>query len=327
APRADSPLAPVAAEAYEAAARAWDEFAPSQALEATWRLVRETNALLEATEPWKMDPGPEVEAVLGDALEALRIVSVLASPAIPAASEEAWRRIGLPGSPSDQRLPAAAAWGGYPGGLPVTKGAPLFPRLTPSAGAAVAPRWTDDHCHLGWEGDGPPDPAAVDATVAEARAAGVERMITVGTDRRRSAEAGAVAARHPAVAWATAGGHPHEAEHGLEGSAEPLGEPGVVAVGECGLDYHYDHSPRPVQREVFAAQVALAHEHDLALVVHTREAWEDTFAVLDAEGVPERTVFHCFTGGPAEARACLDRGGHLSFSGIVTFTGADDVRA
>jgi TatD DNase family protein len=82
-----------------------------------------------------------------------------------------------------------------------------------------------------------------------------------------------------------------------------------------------------VQREVFAAQVALAHEHDLALVVHTREAWEDTFAVLDAEGVPERTVFHCFTGGPAEARACLDRGGHLSFSGIVTFTGADDVRA
>jgi methionyl-tRNA synthetase len=133
APRADSPLAPVAAEAYEAAARAWDEFAPSQALEATWRLVRETNALLEATEPWKMDPGPEVEAVLGDALEALRIVSVLASPAIPAASEEAWRRIGLPGSPSDQRLPAAAAWGGYPGGLPVTKGAPLFPRLTPSA--------------------------------------------------------------------------------------------------------------------------------------------------------------------------------------------------
>ena len=80
-----------------------------------------------------MDPGPEVEAVLGDALEALRIVSVLASPAIPGACHEAWRRIGLPGSPSDQRLPEAATWGGYPGGLPVTKGAPLFPRLTPSA--------------------------------------------------------------------------------------------------------------------------------------------------------------------------------------------------
>src|SRR5690606_28090050 len=119
-------------------------------------------------------------------------------------------------------------------------------------------------------------------------------MITVGTDRRRSAEAVAPAPRHPRLEWGTGGAHPHEAGHGLDGSAELLGEPGVVAVGEGGVDYHYDHSPRPVQREVFAAQVALAHEHDLALVVHTREAWEDTFAVLDAEGVPERTVFHCF---------------------------------
>ena len=85
-------------------------------------------------------------------------------------------------------------------------------------------------------------------------------------------------------------------------------------MGECGLDYHYDHSPRDVQRDVFAAQIALAHEHDLALVIHTREAWDDTFDVLDAEGVPERTVFHCFTGGADEARRCLDRGGHLSFS-------------
>jgi TatD DNase family protein len=101
----------------------------------------------------------------------------------------------------------------------------------------------------------------------------------------------------------------------------------VVAVGECGLDYHYDHSPRPVQRAMFAAQVALAHEHDLPLVVHTREAWRDTFDILDAEGVPERTVFHCFTGGPEEAGACLARGGHLSFSGIVTFPSAGDVRS
>ena len=68
-------------------------------------------------------------------------------------------------------------------------------------------------------------------------------------------------------------------------------------MGECGLDYHYDHSPREVQREVFAAQIALAQAHDLALVIHTREAWDDTFAVLDEDGVPERTVFHCFTGG------------------------------
>ena len=99
-----------------------------------------------------------------------------------------------------------------------------------------------------------------------------------------------------------------------------------MGIGECGLDYHYDHSPREVQREAFATQIGLAHEHDLALVIHTREAWDDTFAILRAEGVPERTVFHCFTGGPEEARRCLDLGTSLSFSGIVTFKTAGDVR-
>lgn len=192
-------------------------------------------------------------------------------------------------------------------------------------------RWTDDHCHLGWEGDRASERGAferaVDEQVADARAAGVDRLVTVGTDAVRSADAVAAAARHPGAVWATVGLHPHDAKQGLDGLEPLLAEPGVVAVGECGLDYHYDHSPRDVQRAAFADQIALAHEHGLALVIHTREAWDDTFAVLDAEGVPERTVFHCFTGGPDEARACLDRGGHLSFSGIVTFRSADDVRA
>jgi methionyl-tRNA synthetase len=129
APRPDSPLAPAAADAYEATAAAWADVAPSIALDATWRLIREANAFLEANEPWKLDPGPEVDAVLGDALEAVRIVAILASPAIPAAAAAAWTRIGLEGSPEDQRLPEAAAWGGYPGGLPVAKGTPLFPRI------------------------------------------------------------------------------------------------------------------------------------------------------------------------------------------------------
>jgi TatD DNase family protein len=191
----------------------------------------------------------------------------------------------------------------------------------------VPPRWTDDHCHLGWDGDGPADPVLVDRMVDDARSAGVDRLITVGTDRARSADAVAAAARHPGVVWATVGLHPHDAKEGLAGVADLLGEPGVVAVGECGLDYHYDHSPRDVQRRAFAAQIRLAHEHDLALVIHTREAWDDTLAVLDGEGVPARTVFHCFTGGPGEAEACLERGGYLSFSGILTFKTADDVRA
>ncbi len=135
APRADSPLAPVAAEVVEAAARAWEAVAPSVALEQTWRLIRETNALLEEAEPWKGDPGPVVDGVLGDALEVLRLVSILASPAMPATVEEIWRRIGLPGAPTDRSLAEVAAWGGYPGGVPVEKGSPLFPRLAPTAEA------------------------------------------------------------------------------------------------------------------------------------------------------------------------------------------------
>jgi len=130
APDPSSVLGPLAAEVYRTAAAAWERIAPSDALEATWRLVREANAALEAAEPWRADPGPEVDRVLGDALEVLRIVALLASPALPRASVEIWRRIGIDGSPLDARLPDAARWGGYPGGLPVEKGLPLFPRLS-----------------------------------------------------------------------------------------------------------------------------------------------------------------------------------------------------
>jgi TatD DNase family protein len=179
-------------------------------------------------------------------------------------------------------------------------------------------RWIDNHCHLE-----PGDAAA--AAVADAARAGVERLVVVGTDVAQSEDCVQVARVHDGV-WATAGVHPHDAAGGIEGLPELLAEPEVVAVGECGLDYHYDHSPRPTQREVFAAQIALAHEHELALVIHTREAWEDTFSILDREGVPARTVFHCFTGGVDEARRALATGASLSFSGIVTFPNADDVR-
>lgn len=134
APQADSPLAAVAAEAYSDAAAAWDKILPSVALEATWRLVRETNVYLEEHEPWKMDEGsPEVAAVMGDALEVLRLAAILASPALTRGSEAIWRRIGLAGSAIEQRLPEAAVWGGYPGGLVVEKGEPLYPRLKADA--------------------------------------------------------------------------------------------------------------------------------------------------------------------------------------------------
>jgi methionyl-tRNA synthetase len=130
APSPDSPLAALAAQTYADTAAAWDTVQPSRALEATWQLIRATNAHLETNEPWKAEPGPGVDAVMGDALEALRIVALLASPAVPTTSQTVWERIGLPGRVDEQRLPEGAAWGGYPGGLTVTKGDPMFPRRT-----------------------------------------------------------------------------------------------------------------------------------------------------------------------------------------------------
>jgi len=128
APRADSPLAAAARDAVAGAIAGWDEVQPSKALDATWSLIRATNAYLEANEPWKAEPGPGVDAVMGDALEALRIVTVLASPALPETCQTVWERIGMPGLVLDQRLPDAVNWGGYTGGSPVVKGESLFPR-------------------------------------------------------------------------------------------------------------------------------------------------------------------------------------------------------
>jgi TatD DNase family protein len=179
--------------------------------------------------------------------------------------------------------------------------------------------WADSHCHLQHEG-------ITEDALAGAAAAGVGRIICVGTDAPQSQRAIEVARAYPGTVWATVGLHPHDAVQGIDGIVGLLGPREVVGIGECGLDYHYDHSPREVQREAFAAQIVLAHLHGLALVIHTREAWDDTFAILEDEGVPERTVFHCFTGGPNEARRCLDAGASLSFSGMITFKTAGDVR-
>jgi methionyl-tRNA synthetase len=127
-PDPSSPLATAAARTVEASAAAWERMAPHEALEETWRLIGAANAELESTEPWKLDPGPEVDAVLGSALEVLRIVALLVTAALPNSAAEMWRRIGLEGSPDERRIPADTTWGGYPGGLPVEKGEPLFPR-------------------------------------------------------------------------------------------------------------------------------------------------------------------------------------------------------
>jgi TatD DNase family protein len=191
----------------------------------------------------------------------------------------------------------------------------------------TGPAWVDSHCHLGYEGtDEDPESA-----IADARAAGVEALICVGTDLESSRRAVELARRHPEVR-ATVGLHPHDASHlaeqwdALEALARDEAEV-VAGIGEAGFDLFYEHSARDEQAVAFRAHVELAHALDRALVIHSRDAWDDTFAVLDAVGVPARTVFHCFTGGPDEARRALDLGAHLSFSGIVSFKNADDVRA
>ena len=182
--------------------------------------------------------------------------------------------------------------------------------------------WVDTHCHVTYEDI----PGGAESALVAARQAGVKRMITIGTDLKTSTAAIELATAHDDV-WATVGLHPHDAKNGLDGLHELFSKPRVVAVGECGLDYYYNHSDRAVQREMFAEQIALANRLSLPLVVHTREAWSETFDVLSACGVPERTIFHCFTGSPVEARKCLDIGAYLSFSGILTFKGADEIRA
>jgi TatD DNase family protein len=195
-------------------------------------------------------------------------------------------------------------------------------------------RWVDSHCHVY-------DEDALDP-FERASHDGVEACVVIGTDEESSRRAIRVArAPEQQHSWparfASIGLHPHEASAGTEAIARlitsfvtPVGEgrgPGsVVAVGECGLDYFYEHSPRDAQRRAFAEQIALAHAHDLTLVIHTRDAWEDTLAILADSGVPKRTVVHCFTGGPAEAERCLALGAYLSFSGIVTFKNATELR-
>jgi TatD DNase family protein len=191
--------------------------------------------------------------------------------------------------------------------------------------------WTDAHCHLQDEffEHAPDAPAQVGAALERARDAGVRRVVVVGTGAESSTEALALTDLSADVEiYATVGLHPHDATEDLAPVAAlaRLGHPRLVGIGECGLDYYYLHSPKAQQREAFAAQIALAMELDLALVVHARDAFGDLFDVFASEGVPPRTVIHCFTGGPEDALGCLERGCDISISGIVTFKNADALR-
>jgi TatD DNase family protein len=205
----------------------------------------------------------------------------------------------------------------------------------------ATPGWTDAHCHLQdryLEARGKDAPTVPDGdeglreVLARAAAAGVTRAVCVGTDVATSLEAVRIANLDGLAVdvVATVGLHPHEAStstRGLDQVLECEGADRVVAIGECGLDYYYEHSPRDAQLVALREQLALAVGHDLAVVLHVRDAFEDLFAVLDDVGVPPRTVVHCFSAGPDEARRCVAAGMTISIAGIVTFKNADALRA
>jgi TatD DNase family protein len=186
----------------------------------------------------------------------------------------------------------------------------------------------DTHCHL--------DDSKFDddreAAIKRALAAGVTRMVAIGTGNGPpDLEAGIRIAEPRPFMFATVGVHPHDASKATDETfarlRELAGHPKVVAIGEIGLDYHYDLSPRDVQRRVFARQLETAGETGLPIAIHTREAWEDTMALLRSVGQAQlRGIVHCFTGDERQAREALDLGLHLSFGGVLTFPKAEAVR-
>jgi TatD DNase family protein len=183
--------------------------------------------------------------------------------------------------------------------------------------------FVDSHTHL----DSHDFDADREAVIERAHAAGVEIMLAIGTgDGPPDLEAGIrLAERYPFI-FATVGVHPHNASAATPEVFDRLRElarhPKVVCVGEIGLDYHYDFSPREVQREVFARQLDLAAEAGKPIAIHTREAWADTMTLLRERWRGEG-IMHCFTGDEAQAREALALGFHLSFGGVVTFPKAE----
>jgi TatD DNase family protein len=188
-------------------------------------------------------------------------------------------------------------------------------------------RLIDSHCHLNYEGLVERQEEVLDA----ARQRGVGGFLNISTRQKEWGGVIAVAERHSDV-WASVGVHPHEADAhpdlGAAALAEGVNHPRVIAIGECGLDYYYDKSDRQAQRERFEAHIEAARQTGLPLIVHTREAEEDTAEILDRavkeKGV--RGVLHCFTGSAELARKGLDLGFFVSLSGIVTFKNARDLQ-
>ena len=192
-------------------------------------------------------------------------------------------------------------------------------------GREGASKLVDSHCHL----DFPDFAAERDAVIGRARAAGVETMLTISTRLDQFAGVRAIAEAYDGI-WCSVGVHPHEAANHNELLAEELvalaEHPKVVGIGETGLDFHYDLSPRDVQAWVFRAHIAASRAIGLPLIIHAREADREIALILEEERPPPG-VLHCFSSGRALAEAAITLGFYISISGIVTFRNAEDLRA
>lgn len=185
----------------------------------------------------------------------------------------------------------------------------------------------DSHAHLTF----PELRKQVDDVIARCCEAGVERVITIGVNLEDARSAVELASKFPSRVHAGAAFHPHEAQKVLDADLSAMAEiwdlPSVVALGEMGLDYHYEHAPRADQMRAFEGQLTRAANLDLPIIIHSREAFDDTISVLkNHHMVGRRVVFHCFTGSEEEARRLADCGWRISFTGIVTFNSAKELQ-
>ncbi|MGZ4778764.1 MAG: TatD family hydrolase [Thermoanaerobaculia bacterium] len=182
-------------------------------------------------------------------------------------------------------------------------------------------RFTDSHCHL--------TPANADELLTRARAAGVRGFVVPATDVKNAPDAVSIARQYDDV-WCAVGFHPHEAKDCDDAAFAEItrlaDDDRVVAIGECGLDYHYDHSPRDVQRDVFLRHLALARETGKPIIIHNRESTEDLLDIVSRHGDGVKCVLHSFTESADVAKKLVDRGAYVSFSGIATFRTAQSIR-
>ena len=185
--------------------------------------------------------------------------------------------------------------------------------------SSIVRGWTDTHCHIHDD----KMTVSADESLQRARDAGVEKFVVIGTDAETSAAAIAIAQQHSDV-WATVGLHPHDSVNGVDSIVSYIASPKVIAIGECGLDYHFGNEDKDKQKLSFITQIKVARDKKLPLIIHSRDADEDMIDILQDEYKKGafKAILHCFSSGKDLALCGLDLGFYISFSGIVTFNSA-----